>query len=684
MEIIEKIKKGQLNSLKSDELVDALKYASDVYYNQGKPVISDDLFDIVKEKLKKISPKNEYLKEIGAPEEKGAINLPYWTGSLDKIKDDEKALDKWKKQYEGSYAISDKLDGNSGLLVYENDKVNLYSRGDGYKGQNLNHVLKYLNLPEIVPKKLAVRGELIISKNNWEKISHLGANARNVVAGVLHSKIPNPEIAKYVEFVAYQLFVTPQVKPSQEFVELEQLGFKIPYHTLIESLTMPELSEILMTRRGTSEYEIDGIVVTHNEVHKIIKGKNPKYSFAFKSILTHDEAEAIVESVEWNISKDGLIKPTVLINPIALNGVKISRATGYNASFIEKNNIGPGARIIIIRSGDVIPKIIRVVTAAAPQMPEFEYKWNETHVDIFVKKQENAKDNINLQIDAKTLEHFVKKMDIKFIAAGTIKKLMEANVNTIPKLLKLSIVDLMKIEGFQKTSAEKVYNSIQESIKRVSTDTKLCVDLMAASNLFGSKLGSRKIEMIIKDYPDILSERKKHTKEEIMKVKGIASITADAFLEGILQFYEFLDETGISCKSIQKPNQPNQPNQSQPHQPNQPNQPHQPNQPNQPNQSQPHQPNQPNQPNQSQPHPPKLNKIPSNEQIVFTGFRNKDWERLISDAGSKVSSSISKNVTLVVASDPNEKSAKLEKAKELKIKIISKKEFATKYNLNLN
>jgi len=657
MDIIQKINEGNINTLKTNDLIEALKYVSEKYYNEGISVISDDLYDVLKEKLRKLSPKNQYLREIGAPEDKSvAVDLPYWTGSLDKIKDDEKALNKWKKQYEGSYLISDKLDGNSGLLVYEKGKVNLFSRGDGYKGQNLNNLLKYINVPLVLAhansKPVAVRGELIISKKNWEKISHLGANARNVVAGLLHSKIPNPEIAKYLEFVAYQLIIIPQVKPSQEFTSLQELGFKIPYHTVIDTsdnLTMKSLSDILMTRRTTSEYEIDGIVVTHNEVHKIIKGKNPKYSFAFKSILTNDEAEAIVESIEWNISKDGLIKPTVLINPIALNGVTISRATGYNASFIEKNNIGPGARIVIIRSGDVIPKIIRIITPVRPQMPNISYEWNETHVDIFVKKQENAKDNINLQIDAKTLEHFVKKLDIKFVATGIIKKLIDADVNTIPKLLKLSVADLMKIEGFQKTSAEKVYNSIQDTVKKLSNDTRLCVDLMAASNLFGSKLGSRKIELIIQEYPDILSDRKEHTKTELMKVKGIAAITAEAFLEGISKFYVFLDEIGINCK--EKAPKEIEINKSK---------------------------SRSSSPKEQKQEKTKV-KIPSGEQIVFTGFRNKDWERLIADAGSKISSSISKNVTLVVASDPDDTSSKLQKARELKIKIISKEDFSKNY-----
>jgi len=104
------------------------------------------------------------------------------------------------------------------------------------------------------------------------------------------------------------------------------------------------------------------IVVRDNQHHSIISGKNPKYSFAFKTILTHEEAEVIVSHVEWNISKDGFLKPTVYFNPIHIGGVKIQKATGFNASFIQSNTIGPGSHIVIIRSGDVIPYIVRTLS----------------------------------------------------------------------------------------------------------------------------------------------------------------------------------------------------------------------------------------------------------------------------------------------------------------------------------
>lgn len=634
--IINKINNGNIDKLTVKELETILTQASESYYNEGITIISDEIFDILKEKLRKLAPKNIFLKQVGAPEnERDAIELPYWMGSLDKIRDDEKSLDKWKTKYSGSYVISDKLDGNSGLLVYNKGKQFLYSRGNGYKGQNLNHLLPYLKFPNINNSApIAIRGELIISKENWEKIKHLGANARNVVAGILHSKVPNPEIAKYIEFVAYSLIV-PKLRTNAAFLDLESKGFKVAYHTRIqtpENLTMPKLSELLMLRRSQSPYEVDGIVVEYDDIHKIIKGRNPKYAFAFKSILTHDEAEAVVTSVEWNLSKDGFIKPTVLINPINLNGVKISRVTGYNGSYIENNRIGPGAKVIIIRSGDVIPKIIRVVLEVTPQMPTIPYKWNDTHIDLIISKKGDIE--LNNEIIIRNLEHFCKILEIKYVSTGIITKLVNNGINNIPKLLKVSVQDLLKIEGFQKTSAEKIHKSINDTIDRISKDDKLCVQLMSASNLFGRSLGTKKIQLFVDKYPSIIRENIPLTVGDLIKIKGIAEITAKAFLEGISKYHELLKEIGIKCNSTKEISEEK-----------------------------------------------KETKIPSNISIVFTGFRNKEWEKLISDAGSSVKTSISKNTDLVVVNNINEKSSKLEKAKELNIKILSKDQFEKQYLL---
>ena len=112
----------------------------------------------------------------------------------------KKAIDSWKKKYKGSAIVSDKLDGIS-CLFYKNDNdIKIYTRGNGKEGQDISHLRNYITFPNITETKFAIRGELIISRDNWEKIKDLGSNARNVVAGAIHSKILNKTILSNIEF----------------------------------------------------------------------------------------------------------------------------------------------------------------------------------------------------------------------------------------------------------------------------------------------------------------------------------------------------------------------------------------------------------------------------------------------------------------------------------------------------
>ncbi len=608
----------ELAALSVQDHARLLDAASDAYYNTDTPLVSDDIFDLIKDTLAKRDPTNPSLKRVGAPIRGDKVPLPYWMGSMDKIRDDPKALSKWKAKYEGEYIVSDKLDGNSAMIVHDG-ALRMYSRGDGEMGQDITHLLGAIRgIPSNIPNSMAVRGELIISRANWQKIRHLGANARNVVAGIMNAKHPNPEILPYIEFVAYEMVKPKTLLPSGSLDALASIGFTVTHREVIPAsrLTTDALSDILIRRRRDSSYECDGIVVEHNAIHKTIKGKNPAHAFAFKSILTHDEAEVIVKEVEWNTSKDGYMKPTVLFDPVTIEGVQIRRATGFNGAFIEKNVIGPGARIVIIRSGDVIPHILRVLApAASASMPSTPYVWNDTHVDIMI-----GDDATSDQMELKKMEHFVSTLDIKNVAGGTLKKLYDAGFNTIPKLLAITPADVLNIDGFKQASAQRIVEGFQKA------KSSTCADMMVASNVFGRGLGKRKIAIFTEAFPKIL-EGTTPTLDQLMAVKGLGRTTCEAFLQALPAFFKFMKDIGIPCRPTAAA------------------------------------------PSSSKP------SVLANATVVFTGFRNTDWEKHITAAGGKVTGSISKNTTLVVAADPTESSSKLQKARELGIKIVSRSEF---------
>jgi NAD-dependent DNA ligase len=137
-------------------------------------------------------------------------------------------------------------------------------------------------------------------KKNWDKIKDKGANARNVVAGTLHTSEPNVDIASKIDFVVYEL-IHPIMKPSDGLAYMQEAGFKVVHHDIISGenqISLDNLSQILRERRNISTYEIDGIVIYQDTEHKVIKGNNPKYAFAFKSIHTQEEAEVTVSHIE--------------------------------------------------------------------------------------------------------------------------------------------------------------------------------------------------------------------------------------------------------------------------------------------------------------------------------------------------------------------------------------------------
>lgn len=608
-----------LKKLKKEDIVNILEEADKLYTNSSKPLFTDEIYDIITNYLKKIDPKNKYFDKVGANPDRNKIKLPFYLGSQDKKKE-EKDINNWIKKYNNpkDYIISEKLDGISCLVVYNNNEINIYTRGDGSEGQNINHIKSII--PQIKGIDLAIRGELLISKKNWELIKDIGSNARNVVAGAINSKIINPNILKYIDFIVYEILSSK----NQDLDCLKLMGFKVVKHIKKTEINIEKLSEILQNFKENSEYEIDGIVVRHNKEYELVNGKNPKYSFAFKSILTNESAEVIVENVEWNISKDGYLKPIVKFEEVMLNGVKIKQATGFNANFIVSNKIGPGSKIIIIRSGDVIPFIHKILTPSAnnkPSMPEdIKYKWNETNVDIILDDN-----NKNREQDIASYLYFMKTLKIPNVAEGVITKLYDNGFDTLKKIINIKKEELLKIEGFKELSSNKILDSLK------LINNKDCCSLMHASNTIGRNYGEARIKLIYDKYPFIFNDRKKALNlniDDLIKIEGISNIMAKQFIDNLPNFYKFYDDLNIKCKNeddkkISK----------------------------------------------------EIDQKFKDKVFVFSGFRNNELEKIIKELGGSISNSITKKTYALIIKDKDEISGKITSAKEKNIQIIILEDF---------
>jgi DNA ligase (NAD+) len=610
-------------------LAKVIKYASDKYYNTKKSVISDELFDFIKDVLKERSPKNKVLTQIGAPiKDKEKVKLPFHMGSLDKIKPNQ-GLDKWIIKFKGPYTVSDKLDGISGLLVKNKDDIKLYTRGNGTNGTDISYLIphiKSINIENIIDD-CAIRGELVISKIKFKKYENEMANARNMVAGIVNAKTFDPNIVNDIDFVGYELIIKD--KHSQQLSQIKKYKLNVVNNKLLHKIDDEILSNYLEDRKKNSIYDIDGIVVFDDNIHIKNKSGNPNYGFAFKSISSLETAEIEVLNIEWNLSKDGLIKPIVKVNPTKISGIVISNITGHNAKNIVDNKISKGAIVKVVRSGDVIPYITNIIKPAKTiQYPDIPFKWNQTKVDLIYdesQKNENAEE----QLLIKNLNNFFRKIGTKWMDENTIIKFVNARYTTIKEIINATTDDLLELEGFKDKMADKIYNSIQESLKDVEL-----VDLMTASNIFGGGLGEKKLGAILKVYPNIIKLKMSHDKlvEIIKEIDGFDDKTAIKFADGMQEFKEFLKELNIPYKN-KFDNQ-------------------------------------------------KVGNKFKDMNIVFTGFRNKEWEEMIENEGGKIVNSVSKNTKLIVCIDKNETSTKLDKAKQLEIMILSKEEFSKKYNMN--
>ena len=636
MDVIKKIIKAKniweiLPVLTVNELEKAIQISAESYHASNISLISDKIYDILVDRLGKINPTSKVLKQVGAPIKGKKVKLTYWMGSMNKVKD-EKDVKIWTKKYhDNGYLVSDKLDGISCLLTITDRKIDLFTRGNGEYGQKISHLLDLINISyEKLDTNIdiALRGELIMKKENFKKYSKHMANARNMVGGVVNSKPAsvNKKYAADIDFIAYEI-IEPIYKPSVQLNTLDKWGLDVVYWDIYDDITFDILDTILQKRKKKSEYEIDGIIVTDNKIHQRNKSGNPDYSIAYKGVSLG--TDTTVTEIEWRPSKDGVIVPTVHFEKVKLSGADVQKATGFNAKFIVDNKIGPGAIIHVIRSGDTIPYITTVVTPAKkPALPDdMAYEWDDNKVNIILI---DADDNEDVIIQR--LTKFMRYIGVENLSEGIVIKLVKAGYDNIPKVMSLTVDDFLELEGFQDKLANKLYNNLQDALGKLNILT-----LMAASNVFGRGFGERKIKKVLNEYPNIVNEFSTKTRkiweQKLMDVEGFDTITVTQFLDALPTFQAFYKNV-LKIVDVK-------------------------------------------------PYEKKVKKsgLFKGQSVCFTGFRNKDWQQFIEEEGGRVTTTVSSRTNLLIYNDGEESSSKYQTAKKLGIKTMPKSEFAKKYNL---
>ena len=527
-------------------------------YRTGNAIISDGEYDILLDELAILSPDDEILSKVGheVSDETRKTKLPIPMASMNKIKTIDEIKD-WHRLKLIPSAVevicTPKYDGLS--LCVDEVICDAITRGDGTYGQKSTNHYRFIGNhlydqrePEFQQNTNAfgcgpfayTYGEVIMPKSVFlEKYATEFANPRNLVAGLINSKTISDSL-KDCQYIKYGAVPNQknQFTTKAELLDVLNDGqkIKVPYFvTSITDITEEKLIELF--HNWSIDFEIDGIIIevnnlaAQNSLGREQSSGNPIYARAFKHDSFEQKAESTVTGISWNISKQGLLKPIVHIGPIRLDGVTVSNVTGNNARFVKDMGIGVGAKVIVKRSGMVIPKIIDVVKKVdftEPIIDGVEIGWNDAGIELITLTETDDQ-------QLKKIVAFFEILEADNVGEGVIKQLWDAGLTTVKSILTANVSDFEKIEGFGKRKAKIVFDSIKKSTTNIQLSK-----LQHASGVF-TGLGSKKLALL-----EHFSE--KPTIDQVMEIEGFAEISAKTYVDNFDNFVEFIQGLAVTIE----------------------------------------------------------------------------------------------------------------------------------------
>ena len=493
-------------------------------YRLGQSIMTDQEFDALVEKFQSQVSKEEFdefrdsLNE-GFIDSGNKVKHKYVAGSLNKLKYEEpKNIKKFiGKAVRGKLHVSAKVDGLSGIAKYVGGKlVQLATRGDGSQGEDISDkaiCIKFLPQKISEKEELHVRGELVILTEDFKNVE--GTASRNVVAGLINRKDWSVKDIGNVSFIAYTV-LGPKYTKSEQFKLLEADGFKTAWHDELDAeiWQSEDIAEKLFDLANQGfEYEADGLVLSDTE-YKNEDRYRPNLQVAFKTNLQTFETRLI--DIDWGTpSKDGFLCPVASLEPVEVNGALISKCTLHNLDFIAAKNVKIGSKVSIVRSGNVIPKLISVLES------------DENCVDVEYPKTcpccgtKLVREGVNLRCTNKNCRdqvlfqvmYFIKKLDVKRCSTASLENF---GIYTFDDLL-----------AFKPEARLKMQTSLySELLDKVFTRSKK--ELLAALNFKG--IGETTINKIVDTFGyDNVSNKK----FEGTLPSGIQDLTFQKFLDGL-------------------------------------------------------------------------------------------------------------------------------------------------------
>jgi len=649
------------------KIKDELNHHNYRYYVLNDPIISDFKYDEILRDLEALEKKYPEYKtldsptqRVGAPILKSFKPIEHRTPmlSLSNAKDQHEIVDfyhrvfKLLKLKDVEFVGETKLDGLGVELIYENGIfIAGATRGDGYVGENITQNLRTIRqiplklLGDNIPKILEVRGEVIISNNNFTELNEnreknnepLFANPRNAAAGSLRQL--NPEITEKrpleIFIYAFGEITNNNFKTHFDFLEqLKKWGFPTnPYNKILsDEKEMINYFNDMENDRNTLPYDIDGVVFKVNSLelqNKLgTRTRNPRWAIAGKFKPKQEITQII--SIDEQVGRTGIITPVANLKPVKISGATISRVTLHNQDEIDRKDIRVNDYVVVERAGDVIPKVIKVIKEKRIKNTKPYKLPNKCPIchSPTIKIENGALlkcSNISCPAQLKkSIEHFVSKKAMDIVGAeATINLLVESNlISNVADLYNLQEDDLINLERFGNKSAKNLIDSINKS-KNISLP-KLIYALGIPN------VGEYTSKILAEKYGN-LNSLLNAKKDELILLEDIGPIVAESILtfvrdEKNLKVIQSLLKYGIDPSYDKSKN--------------------------------------------------KLEKL-KNKTFVLTGtlenYTRDDAKSLIENAGGKATNTVSKKTNFLISGSNS--GSKLEKAKKLNIKILNETEF---------
>lgn len=562
------------------ELVELLNRYAFEYYTKDAPSVSDSEYDQLYREL--VELETAYPEDI-LPESPthrvGGVVLKGFTKyqhqyplySLQDAfsREELEAFDqRVRKEFPSVHYVCElKIDGLSISLTYENGiLVTGATRGDGSIGEDITENLKRVkDIPLVLPEPISitVRGECYMPRASFDRVNQIRqengepefANPRNAAAGTLRQLDTKIVAKRNLATFLYQE-VSPTDQNSQEGVleKLARLGFVVNQERVLAE-DMEQIWDFIQKVaqfREDLHYDIDGIVIKVNDLaiqeELGFTVKAPKWAVAYK--FPAEEKEARLLSVDWTVGRTGVVTPTANLTPVQLAGTTVSRATLHNVDYIAEKDIHQEDTVIVYKAGDIIPAVLRVVKDKRVSDLPLAIPTNcpSCQSQLLHFEDEVALRCINPLCPAQIKEgltHFASRdaMNITGLGPAVVEKLFVAQlVADVAGIYRLTVEELLTLEGFKEKSAEKLYDTIQAS--KENSAEKL---------LFGlgiRHVGSKVSQILLQEFHD-LDQLAEADPERIASIDSLGMVVAESLKsyfaqEGSKRLLQELKEAGVN------------------------------------------------------------------------------------------------------------------------------------------